>query len=136
MRIVCENEKCTGCLACVVTCLDHHYPADANGAVAPRRYQKAVQPSGYTKYDTYSCHHCSNAPCAAVCPVGAIRQDESGWVLVDRGACIGCGACGKVCPLHIPQRGHDGKMVKCDGCGGDPNCVKVCPNGALKIETA
>ena len=134
MRIVCENEKCTGCLACVVTCLDHHYPADAVGAVAPRRYEKKVQPSGYTKYDTFSCHHCPNAPCVAACPVGAIRQDESGWVLVDRDVCIGCGACGKACPFHIPQRGHDGKMVKCDGCGGEPNCVKICPNGALKIE--
>ena len=42
MRIVCDNEKCTGCLACVVTCLDHHYPAEAHGAVPPRRYEKAV----------------------------------------------------------------------------------------------
>lgn len=134
MRIVCENEKCTGCLACVVTCLDHHYSADVSDAVAPRRYKKAVQPSGYTKYDTYSCYHCKNAPCAAACPVGAIRQDESGWVLVDRLACVGCGQCVKACPFHIPQIDKGDKMVKCDGCGGDPNCVKICPNGALSIQ--
>ena len=89
MKIVCENEKCNGCLACVVSCLDHHYPADACGAVAPRRYKKAVQPSGYTKYDTYSCHHCEDAPCAAVCPTGAIRKSEDGWVRVDRAVCVG-----------------------------------------------
>ena len=133
MRIVCDNQKCTGCLACVVTCLDHHYPSGAKGAVAPRRYKKSVQPSGYTKYDTYSCYHCKSAPCAAVCPVKAIQQ-ENGWVMVNREVCIGCGQCVKACPFGIPQRGHDGKMVKCDGCGGEPNCVKVCPNGALTIE--
>ena len=133
MRIVCDNQKCTGCLACVVTCLDHHYPGDAKGAVAPRRYKKSVQPSGYTKYDTYSCYHCKSAPCAAVCPVKAIQQ-ENGWVMVNREVCIGCGQCVKACPFGIPQRGHDGKMVKCDGCGGEPNCVKVCPNGALTVE--
>lgn len=134
MRIVCENEKCTGCLACVVTCLDHHYPADAVGAVSPRRYKKAVQPSGYTKYDTYSCYHCKNAHCVAACPVSAIRQDESGWVLVDRDLCVGCGTCAQACPFHIPQIDRNGKMVKCDGCGGDPNCVKVCPNHALSVQ--
>lgn len=133
MRVVCDNRKCTGCLACVVTCLDHHYPSDAKGAVAPRRYKKSVQPSGYTKYDTYSCYHCKSASCAEVCPVGAIRQ-ENGWVTVDREVCIGCGQCIKACPFGIPQLGHDGKMIKCDGCGGEPNCVKVCPNNALTVE--
>ena len=28
-RIVSDNEKCVGCLACVVTCMDHHYAGDA-----------------------------------------------------------------------------------------------------------
>lgn len=134
MRIVCDEGKCVGCLACVVTCLDHHYPAHAADAVPPRRYRKTVRPSGYTRYETYSCCHCKNAPCAAACPVGAIRKDASGWVLTDRNACVGCGACLSACPFGIPQMGHDGKMVKCDGCGGQPNCVKICPNGALRVQ--
>lgn len=133
MKIVCESGRCTGCLACVVTCLDRHYSADAHNAVPPRRYAKTVLPSGYTRYETTSCHHCENAPCAAACPAGAIRRDEGGWTRVDRTVCIGCGACAKACPFHIPQRGHDGKIVKCDGCGGDPGCVRSCPNGALSV---
>lgn len=134
MRIVCETDKCTGCLACVVTCIDHHYPADAHDAVSLRRYAKTVLPSGYTKYDTESCHHCENAPCVKSCPVGAIRQDDSGWVLVDRAVCIGCRMCLRVCPFDIPQFDSERKMVKCDGCGGDPNCVRVCPNDALSVQ--
>lgn len=133
MRIVCDGQKCVGCLACVVTCLDHHYPADAAEAVAPRRYKKTVLPSGYSRYDTYSCYHCENAACVKACPVGALRKEESGWVTVERAACIGCGRCRDVCPFHIPQIDKSGKAVKCDGCGGDPNCVKICPNGALSV---
>ncbi len=27
-----------------------------------------------------------------------------------------------------------GRVLKCDLCGGDPICVKVCPTGALRYE--
>lgn len=134
MKVVCSSEKCTGCLACVVTCLDQHYPADAHSALSPRRYEKRVLPSGYTRYETFSCRHCQDAPCISACPVGAIRRDEQGWTRVDRARCIGCRMCLNACPYDIPRIDGERKMVKCDGCGGDPACVAVCPNGALSIE--
>ena len=134
MRIVCDYEKCTGCLACVVTCIDHHYPADSQDALSRRLYVKSVQSSGYTKYDTTSCHHCKYAACLEICPRHAIRRDSRGWITVDPTLCIGCKACRSACPFDIPRFGPDRKMVKCDGCGGDPSCVSICPNGALSAQ--
>ena len=37
-----------------------------------------------------------------------------------------CGLCIAACPEAAPLRGADGKVVKCDLCGGDPQCVKAC----------
>lgn len=133
MRIVADNKKCTGCLACVVTCVDHHYAADAPYPLAARGYKRMVKESGLTQYVTYSCHHCEDAPCISACPCSAIQKDKNGWVRVEESLCIGCMACAKVCPHDIPRLREDGKMVKCDGCGGEPNCVKICPCGALTI---
>lgn len=134
MRVVSDNEKCIGCLACVVTCIDHHYDADDKDAVSFRNYKRYTHPSGFTAYITESCRHCEDAPCMDVCPVSAISKDEKGIVSVDRNACIGCMACSAACPFDIPKFDSDGKMVKCDLCGGDPECVKACPAGALMIE--
>jgi Fe-S-cluster-containing dehydrogenase component len=48
--------------------------------------------------------------------------------------CIGCKACTYACPISIPQMGRGLKiMVKCDMCGGDPDCIKVCSSKAIKI---
>lgn len=134
MRIITDNEKCIGCLACVVTCMDHHYDVNAQYPVPLRRYKRIVKESGLTQYITESCRHCAEAPCMKVCPRGAIRKSEDGWVHVAEELCIGCMMCASACPYSIPVRRPDGKMVKCDGCGGEPVCVAICPCGALTIE--
>ena len=57
---------------------------------------------------------------------------------VDRGSCIGCGKCEKICPvdaIEIIREGPARKAVvdekKCIGCGV---CLKHCPAGALIFE--
>ena len=134
MRIACDTDKCTGCLACVVTCMDYHDADGREDTVSRRLYRKMVCPSGYTHYITESCRHCKNAPCMTHCPSGAISRDEVGWTRVDADKCAGCGACAKVCPFGIPRFDSSGKMVKCDGCGGGTYCVRICPNGALSVD--
>lgn len=134
MRITCDNDKCSGCLACVVACIDHHYNENETDAVSGRIYRPVTGPSGYTKYVTESCRHCANAECMNVCPVNAISRDSEGWVIADQDSCIGCQACSAACPFDIPRFKSDGKMFKCDGCGGAPACVKICPNKALSME--
>ncbi len=131
MRVVSDNEKCIGCLACVVACADHHSSADE--PIALRLYERAQKSAGYTSYATFSCHHCEDAECVSVCPAGAISRNEDGLVLVDGELCIGCQACAAACPFDIPRFDKEGKMIKCDGCLGDPACVKICPQGALSV---
>ena len=48
-------------------------------------------------------------------------------VIVDREACISCGACMTTCPGQVPfLHPEDGKATICDLCGGEPKCVDVC----------
>ena len=134
MRIVCDSEKCVGCLACVVACMDRHCDGADAGALSPRLHRKVVRSGGVLQHETDSCRHCVDAPCAASCPVGALQRSETGIVVHDRERCVGCGLCVRVCPYEIP-RIHNGKMVKCDLCeGGAPACVGYCPFGALRVE--
>ena len=130
-RIVSDNEKCVGCLACVVTCMDHHYAGDDPNAVSFRTYKAVDLPRGLTQYLTESCRHCPDAPCMDACPVGAISRDAKGWTHVDRDACVGCRACRNACPYGSPVFDAEGKSLRCDGCMA---CVQVCPNGALRAE--
>ena len=129
--IASDNSKCVGCLACVVTCMDHHYAADDPNAVSCRNYAPADLPRGLTLNLTRSCRHCADAPCMDACPVGAITRTPDGLTRVDREACVGCRCCLRACPWEIPAFDAAGKSLRCDLCMA---CVEVCPNGALRVE--
>ncbi len=48
-------------------------------------------------------------------------------VLVDQEKCISCGKCFGACPGAVPfLHPETNKVIVCDLCGGDPECVKVC----------
>ncbi|HZF61481.1 MAG TPA: 4Fe-4S dicluster domain-containing protein [Desulfovibrio sp.] len=100
------------------------------------------------------CLHCTNPPCANLCPWGAAsRQPETGTVSIDSQTCLGGAKCRTVCPWHIPQRqsgvglyldlmprfAGNGIMYKCDRCadsfahGQLPACVEVCPQQVQTI---
>ena len=73
-----------------------------------------------------ACMHCSDAPCAAVCPVDCFYTTGDGIVLHDKDICIGCGYCFYACPFGAPQFPAEaafssrGKMDKCTFCAGGP----------------
>ena len=73
-----------------------------------------------------ACMHCTDAPCAAVCPVNCFYTTADAVVLHSKDLCIGCGYCFYACPFGAPQYpkvgnfGSRGKMDKCTFCAGGP----------------
>ena len=73
-----------------------------------------------------ACMHCTDAPCAAVCPVNCFYTTADAVVLHSKDLCIGCGYCFYACPFGAPQYpkvgnfGTRGKMDKCTFCAGGP----------------
>jgi Fe-S-cluster-containing hydrogenase component 2 len=59
--------------------------------------------------------------------------NESGdTVRWDAGLCILCKMCTVACPFgNAVYNASDQKIIKCDMCQGDPECVRFCPSGAL-----
>ena len=138
-RVVCDPALCSGCLACVVACMDQHYDETKADAVSPRIYEKRTsRKSGLVSYITRSCLHCADAPCMEQCPMKVFERTENGFVVAfHKEKCIGCRKCESVCPNQVIRFDQNGKMEKCDGCidrlrqGREPACVRVCCVNAI-----
>ena len=120
--------RCLGCEECIEACAKEH-DWIANNYVEWIDLVYPVQ---------MHCTHCTDAPCARVCPVDAIKITREGAMIIDESVCIGCGNCALVCPFGIPKfNTTTKKVVKCDMCidrqreGKDPACVENCPTHAL-----
>ena len=152
MGFLIKSAQCSGCKACELACKAIH-----NFEIGPRaRRVREVcgggwsvdektgvcHPSGVFTYSvSYSCGHCDNPACVAVCPTGAHAKDEeTGLVTIDQEQCIGCKSCIQACPYGAPQFVEaKGVTEKCDMCaelrsyGEEPACVAICPQRALKV---
>jgi Fe-S-cluster-containing dehydrogenase component len=98
-------------------------------------YQVADGQHGTFRIVGETCRQCSHPACGDACPVGAITADKkTGARVVNAAKCVGCGACQRACPWGIATVDPETeKSTKCLLCGGDPNCVKNCPTGAIKF---
>jgi Fe-S-cluster-containing hydrogenase component 2 len=57
---------------------------------------------------------------------------ETGAMEVADSVCVGCKVCTIACPFGTVNYNQDtGKVIKCDLCGGDPQCVAACPTEAI-----
>ena len=137
-RLKFDPDKCVGCYACHIACLDAHHDVEDADAKSHRTVKKVVK-NQFEKNICPGCDHCGI--CIKACPVQSIYKDpKTGFVLTDKEKCIGCHACEKVCPKDVIHFDKDGKMEKCDGCierireGREPACVRVCFPGAITLE--
>ena len=123
-------ERCTGCRVCELACSKAQ-----EGLFDPARSR--IKPfKSRSSYIPFTCFQCENAYCERVCPTRAIyRKEESGPVLVDKQKCVGCKLCMLSCPFGMISIDlENGLAVKCDTCGGEPECVKHCIPEALRFE--
>ncbi len=123
MKFLCDAERCIECNACVTACKNEH---EVPWGVNRRRVVTINDGKPGERSISVACMHCSDAPCAAVCPVDCFYQTEEGVVLHNKDLCIGCGYCFYACPFGAPQYpqasnfGSRGKMDKCTFCAGGP----------------
>jgi anaerobic dimethyl sulfoxide reductase subunit B (iron-sulfur subunit) len=137
-----DIDRCTGCFACAVACMDQNDLEVEAEPTAWRQVFKVETGSGgeaRLRYVSLACMHCEDAPCLMACPTGAIgREPGTRVVRVDPELCIGCHSCSIACPFGVPRFSADGTMQKCDLCsarienGLEPACVRVCPTKALR----
>jgi Fe-S-cluster-containing hydrogenase component 2 len=129
-----EHEKCTGCRLCELVCsVRHHHVSN------PEKSRiRVIKWESEGVYVPVSCQQCEDAPCAAGCPAKAItRNADAGRVEVNYDRCIGCRTCVSVCPfgaMHFVA--SERKVIKCDLCDGDPQCVRFCEVKAVNMVDA
>lgn len=140
--------RCTGCKTCEMACRDAYQLGETPS------FRRVCEASGgtwmqegaawrhqvFTYYLSIACNHCDDPVCQQVCPSGAMRKQDDGFVVLDSNQCIGCGSCAFACPYKAPSYSRVLRVMrKCDGCrarveeGRVPLCVEACPMRALEF---
>lgn len=125
-----EPKRCTGCKSCEIVCSLYH-----EGEVNPAKSRISVMSWEKEGIDIpVLCQQCEDPPCQDACPTHALyREKATGAMLINEEACIGCRMCILACPFGAPSvRGETGEVIKCDLCGGDPQCVRFCEPKAIQ----
>ncbi len=133
-----DSNLCGGCRTCEAVCSLYK-----EGIVNPelsRIYVKKDILGGYV-CEPIPCRQCRGAECLLACPTGALHVDAiTGAMVIDEAMCDGCQLCMEACPVAPTRIGYNPERsicFKCDLCGGDPQCVKFCPMGAITyVKTA
>jgi Fe-S-cluster-containing dehydrogenase component len=109
--MVVDQNKCTGCNNCVVSCI-----AENNVAVVGKEEVRKRRIMHWMRIDRYFsdhpdnpkvfhqpviCQHCDNAPCENVCPVSATMHSNEGLNQVAYVRCIGTKYCINNCPYRV-----------------------------------
>ena len=154
--LVFDPVQCTGCMKCAVACAEKWstelFPEETKNTVnlefsriRPMRFQyvDVVNVCAYCNLEEWA-EGSSDFPCAAVCPEEAIHTVAEGegkeayygmgYKWIDRDKCLGADKCWRCAEICEDQFGSgisfdpiEKKAQVCSRCGGDPECVKACP---------
>ncbi len=100
MKFLCDADRCIECNACVTACKNEH---DVPWGINRRRVVTISDGKPGERSVSMACMHCTDAPCAAVCPVDCFYTTADAVVLHSKDLCIGCGYCFYACPFGAPQ---------------------------------
>ena len=137
--IFADKSLCSGCRVCEMVCANFNSGGRNSSSLSRISVEKE-----YVKgdYQPKVCYQCADPPCLKACPVGAVRVDSLKGTyarIIDEEACIGFQECIKACQQYFrPSRPRfdvqKQKTIKCHLCFGEPQCVKFCPLGVLRLE--
>jgi Fe-S-cluster-containing dehydrogenase component len=133
-RLIVDVNKCTGCMACTLVCSFTKF-----GLFGPEYSRIRVLKFEEAGVDCpILCQQCEEARCMEACPKEAIIWDaRTGIIVIDEEICDGCGICMVACPygaisVHPEPSKKKRLVLKCDLCGGNPQCLAWCETGALQ----
>ncbi len=152
-----DEKKCAGCKLCEVVCSEVHegYASTVTHrnrvvlrpllefvglsgltANAPG-YPQTLSPTIFAEFsENHFCRQCISPECMDACPENAIYVDQrTGARVVDPKKCTGVGECVDACQFDMIHINPETDIaVKCDLCGGDPQCAAWCPTGAITVK--
>ncbi|HBL8909556.1 TPA: electron transport protein HydN [Enterobacter hormaechei] len=148
--IMADASKCIGCRTCEVACVVSHQAEQDCASLTSDTFLPRIHVIKGVNISTAAiCRQCEDAPCANVCPNGAIKR-EKGFVHVMQERCIGCKTCVVACPygamevvvrpvvrnsgIGLSVRAEKAEANKCDLCyhrDAGPACMEACPTHAL-----
>jgi len=134
MRLEVLEEKCAACGVCELTCALTRFKANNPKKSAIRAEMLMLKDD--VKMRVKVCRLCEEKACVKACSSGALRFNGQ-HIEVDESLCKLCKSCASACPFggiffHKDLRGP----LVCNLCDGNPQCVRMCPMGALRVVEA